>query len=117
MKALDLTLLEFIAITLLVWVSSSIDSIDPILKFVVAIAGIAWIIYRIVDNEKRGKPEKIEHTNKVKEHENRIKEHENRIKEHENRIKEHENRIKEHSNRMIIQDLEIKQRKLDYLKH
>ena len=92
MKYVDLTLLEFTAITLLVWVSSSLDSIDPILKIVVGIAGVAWIIYRVVDNEKRKKREKIEHANKVK---------------------EHENRIKEHSNRVIIQELEIKQRKKD----
>ena len=72
--------------------SSSIDSIDLILKSVVGIAGVTWIIYRVIDDEKRKKREKIEHANK---------------------IEEHENRIKEHSNRMIIQELEIKKRKKD----
>ena len=33
--------------------------------------------------------------------------------EHANKVEDHENRIKEHSNRMIIQELEIKQRKKD----
>ena len=55
MRYIDLTLLEFIAITILVWMSSSIDSIDLILKSVVGIAGVTWIIYRVVDNEKRKK--------------------------------------------------------------
>ena len=99
MRYIDLTLLEFIAITILVWMSSSIDSIDLILKSVVGIAGVTWIIYRVVDNEKRKKREKIEHANK--------------IQEHANKIEEHENRIQEHSNRMIIQELEIKKRKKD----
>lgn len=106
MRYIDLTLLEFIAITILVWMSSSIDSIDLILKSVVGIAGVTWIIYRVVDNEKRKKREKIEHANK-------IQEHANKIEEHGNKIEEHGNRIEEHSNRMIIQELEIKKRKKD----